>query len=169
MYEQISREYAATIVMISAYVVLVVYWFRRMWHAADYTDIAAKAKTNVQLLGSYDYPLMISVSYWIYGIACVAYSKNKHDGLFPMILEWNACCNVDNDFIIHDAIFKAKWKFYMELDRAKEENVEPEFKVSNKFDYHNVSKTIKYSDYINEEVLMKMIDHLFESTEEVSS
>lgn len=117
---------------------------------------------DISILGNYDSMLSTSVKYWIYGIeSCVyLYDKELMNTLFDNISTWNKKYNIDTDGIIYHAIQDAHTLILAELDNAREEKRNPNFKISNKFDYHKCSSVIRYSDYVDEDKLIEIVDRL---------
>ena len=122
------------------------------------SNIRKIASRDLTYIGRYDKRLTVSVKYWIYSIEVAAYKKDKSADVIDIIRGWNKNCNHDVDSYIYDGIEDAHTMFLCELDKAREEYREPDFKVSEDYDYHVVPSSFLYNDYINPKQLIKSID-----------
>lgn len=122
-------------------------------------EIRKNATIDTSLLGSYDDKLFRSTCTWVYNLFVVAHKHGKKEEDTNNVFEqWNTECNVDGCSILESAVEEARGKFLRNMRDAEEDDKPPVFQVSNVYDYHEVSKTIRYSDYIDDKELLKRFD-----------
>lgn len=115
------------------------------------------AKRDLSKLGITDYRFVNSLNMWLFSILVIAYRIDKQLTVMPTIRDWSE--NYIDKEIDYD-VERPYTDFLKIIDDARENNTEPVFKVSQEYDYHNLSKTLKYNDYIDCESLMAKIDEL---------
>lgn len=164
MYAEVNGEYIGlTIVLLLIYSFLFAKIITKKKECErQATGIVSIAKMQTQLLGSYDHKLSVSVFNWLYGIASVLYEHDPGIDSILIYFTWNEEFNEDPDNLIYDAIQEVKTRMCRDADIAREKKGKIVFGVSPEFNYRNVSKTIKYSDYLNEEALMCKVSELLE-------
>lgn len=127
--------------------------------ATSMKDIVSR---DFQFIGCYDDKLKNSLTIWLYSILVVTYLKNPATDIKSVFIVWNDTFNYDPDGIVFDSIEDAWTRFLAVLDKSREFKEEPEFKISEHFDYHNLAKTLMNNDYVNSYELIKAIDILME-------
>jgi hypothetical protein len=124
------------------------------------TNVYEIASKDLGSLGVYDVRLRVSVKYWIYAIETRVYQHDTKVNLIDTLRTWNKEYNKDPAGFISDGIEAAHSDFLSELDKAREENRKPSFKVSADYDYHDLPSTFNYNDHIAANVLIDQIDML---------
>lgn len=122
--------------------------------------IAKYALRELSLLGRYDNRLSISIRYWVFAIEVYCYKQDPTFDVHSVILNWNAEHNHDSDGIIFTGIDEAHTMLLETISKAREEHVEPVFKVSPEYDYHVYPKSMIHNDYIDPDSLLVIIDSL---------
>lgn len=122
--------------------------------------IAEIAKRDLSHLGRYDERLTVSVKYWVFAIEVALYYENKYYNALDMLHSWNEKYNYDPKGFILQGIEAAHSTFLLEVDKARNENREPKFKVAKEYDYHMYPLNFKYNDYIVAAELLADIDSI---------
>lgn len=125
-------------------------------------DIARIAKMDLSLVGRYDSRLTVSVKYWVYAIEVAVYHRDKSINLIDTLRNWNNNYNEDDLGIILKGIEDAHTLFLGAINEAMQNKIEPTFKVSPCYDYHDYPLSFKYNDYINPNELINVIDSMQE-------
>lgn len=122
--------------------------------------IAKYALRELSLIGRYDDRLSLSVRYWIFAIEVYCYKKDPTFDVHSVILEWNDKYNHDLDRLIFAGIDDAHTMLLEAISKAREEHVEPVFKVSLEYDYHMYPKSMMHNDFIDPDSLLVTVDNL---------
>lgn len=119
------------------------------------SDIVAR---DLHCLGEYSSKTTISIKYWVYAIEVAIWNDCKKMSSLEFFLSWNKDYNYDPDSFIYEGIQKAHTMFLLDIDNARKEEREPEFKVDKDYDFHVCANSLKYNDHVNVEALLKSVD-----------
>lgn len=123
-------------------------------------SIASIAKKDLHYVGTYNHTTTISVKYWVLSLEAAVYFANSSCNLIDTLRKWNKEYNYDPDNLILEGIESAHTDFLFILDKSREENTEPKFKISQQYDYHNYPLSFQYNDYINPNQLLQEVDRI---------
>jgi len=129
----------------------------------SYRSISDIALQDLSLVGTYNNRLSFSVKTWIYSIEAFYYNYNIDFSLLELFIKWNDTYNCDAESIIYNAIQEGHTTFLSTVEQARENKVEPDFKISSKFDPHRYPLIFKCNDYISPDFLLKELDERLES------
>lgn len=122
--------------------------------------IYANATRDVSLLGEYSFKTSVSIRYWLYAIEVAIWKKDESFNAIHLFRTWNAECNDDFAGFIYNGLEKAHSLFLCELEKARKEEREPVFAVSDDYDFHNCPKSLLYSDHVATDELLNRVDEL---------
>ncbi len=145
----------ATVVFVLTAILLLVHIYP--YNMPETQNISKIAKRDISRLGITDFRLNNSLDIWIYSILVILYKRAPEIEVMPVIREWSLS-GIDTE-IVYD-VEKPYTKFLKIVDDAREKKEEPKFNVSTKYDYHVLSKTLKFNDYVDCCALLIKIDEL---------
>ena len=123
-------------------------------------NLRSIASRNLYYVGEYSNKTTVSLKYWITSIEVAVYHKNPEINLIDTLRSWNKNYNYDpKDFII-TGIEEAHTCFLEALDKAREEKVQPNFKIDGSYDFHVLPLSFYYNDYFKPQELLSIVDKI---------
>lgn len=148
--------------------------------------IYQNASRDLTYVGRYDERTTVSIRYWIYAILAAFYTEDTEDTVYDPYAWLSICTEPLNNYgmnasqqnvvicinqWLHDDVYdpsgyialgikQASENIFNEISDAKENKRPVKFKVSPDYDYHVVTKSVEYNDFINYKGLLKRLEVL---------
>lgn len=122
-----------------------------------FTSMSEIAKRDLTKIGCTDWHCVASLQAWIFSILVINYRQDKTRDIMSVIRQW-AVTGIDP--VIAFDIEVPYTNFLKIIDDAREKKQEPVFKVSSEYDYHTLSKTLMYNDFVDCKSLLVKIDEI---------
>ena len=146
-------------------VLFICYYIVEMKHTNNcYTckDISIKeiATRNLLYVGEYSNKTTVSLKYWITAIEAAVYYVKPEVNLIDTLRSWNKNNNYDPESFISNGIEEAHSCFLEILDKAREDKVQPNFKIDSEYNYHVLPLSFCYNDYFKPTLLLETVDKI---------
>lgn len=113
------------------------------------------AKRDLSMVGNTSWSCVVSLEQWLFSILAINYRQHDKSDVMHIIREW-APMGISSE--LQFDVEAPYSRFLKIIDDAREKEQTPVFNVSSEYDYHNLSKTLKYNDFVDCESLLVKID-----------